>query len=173
MILLPSPWSLGSAPMSLRRSCACSTCCGACMRTRAYERHRVSEFRVAFICATAASRDDARELGGELPSLDTQEIQNKLVPVLRRVQEPLAGDAEGLARHLDRALTGVAERLVRWSDAERAFFDALTDHGELKPDLLTSDPELRRRIAAQPMLRWKQKNVRQHRGLPPIRGEDP
>lgn len=46
--------------------------------------------------------------------------------------------------------------------------DALLDHGELKPDLLTADLDVQKRIAAQPMLRWKQKNVRQHRNLPPL-----
>lgn len=130
------------------------------------------EFRLAFVCLGAASRDDVRELDGELPPLDAQEVRSKLVPVLREAHEPLAADAVRLARHLDRTLSGVARRLANWSDTERAFIDALSDRGELKPELLSSDPKLQHRIAAQPMLRWKQKNVREHRGLPAVRHEE-
>ena len=45
------------------------------------------------------------------------------------------------------------------------------DRGELQPELLTEDAVLQQRIAAQPMLQWKQRNVRQHLGLPPLRDE--
>jgi hypothetical protein len=41
----------------------------------------------------------------------------------------------------------------------------------LVPEALSEDPVLRERIAAQPMLRWKQMNVRQHLGLPPLQDE--
>ena len=129
------------------------------------------EFRVTFTCFAAAAREDAREWDGRLRPLDLQEVRNQLVPVLRGAHEPLAGDARGLAVHLSHELAGVPERLVAWSAGERAFMDALTDRGELMPQVLTSDPVLRKRIAAQPMLRWKQRNVRQHHGLPPWRDE--
>ncbi|MCC6651284.1 MAG: nucleotidyl transferase AbiEii/AbiGii toxin family protein [Candidatus Eisenbacteria bacterium] len=42
------------------------------------------------------------------------------------------------------------------------------DAKKLPRMLLTNRLELQRRIAAQPMLRWKQMNVRQHLGLPPM-----
>lgn len=129
------------------------------------------EFRVAFTCFAAAAREDASEWQGRLRPLDALEIRNKLVPVLRGTHEPLAGDALGLAAHLDHALAGVPERLVAWSAGERAFIGALMEHGELKPEFLTQDPGLRQRIARQPMLRWKQRNVRQHRGLSPLQDE--
>jgi predicted nucleotidyltransferase component of viral defense system len=129
------------------------------------------EFRLAFTCFAAAAREDAREWSGQLRPLDTQEIRNKLVPVLRVAHEPLAGDARGLAAHLDSVLAGVPERLVSWSVGERAFMDALMDHGELTSEVLTQDTALQQRIARQPMLRWKQRNVRNHLGLPPLRDE--
>lgn len=122
------------------------------------------EFRTAFVCHAAADRKDARQFSAELAPMPVQEVRNKLVPVLREAMEPLARDSRALAQQLGFALEGVAERLTRWSDAELGFLEALMDHGELKPELLTPEPELQRRIAAQPMLRWKQKNVRQHKG---------
>ena len=126
------------------------------------------EFRIAFTCHAAGSRTDSRGWKPEVGALDLNDVRNRLAPLLRFSQEPLAGDPRALARGLRAALEGVAPRLVAWSEAERAFLDALLDRGELHPELLTSDPELSRRIGAQPMLRWKQIHVRKHRGLPPV-----
>lgn len=50
------------------------------------------------------------------------------------------------------------------AEAEREFLDRLLDHGEILPALLTNDPELGKRIAAQPMLAWKSFNVRRRKG---------
>ena len=129
------------------------------------------EFRLAFTCFAAAARDDARTWNGQVASLDLQDVRNKLVPLLRVAHEPLAGDARKLAAHLDRELAGVASQLVAWSGGERAFMDALTDRGELQPERLTEDLVLQQRIGAQPMLQWKQRNVREHLGLPPLHDE--
>ncbi len=123
------------------------------------------------LLARVVAREDARGWSGRLDALDPLDIRTRLVPVLRSAQEPLASDARALAAHLESRLAGVTTRLVAWSPAEREFMNALMDHGELKPELLTDRPELRRRIAAQPMLRWKQMNVRQHLGLPPMSNE--
>lgn len=129
-------------------------------------------FRLALTCFAAAAREDARAWNGQVPSLDLQDVRNKLVPVLRVAHESLAEDAWKLAQHLDLKLAGVAGQLVAWSGSERAFMDALMDRGELQPSLLTDDSMLQSRIAAQPMLKWKQRNVRQHLGLPRLHNED-
>lgn len=39
------------------------------------------------------------------------------------------------------------------------------DRGEIGPEFLTDDLALQRRIAVQPMLRWKQIHVRRRLGL--------
>ncbi len=188
-----SPKSCLFAPMCSRKSFVCLMCWDACTgkftallaRTVARDRFDATrlleldpellehpDFRTAFVCHAATNREDARQFSDELAPLVVQEVRNKLVPVLREAIEPLARDARALAQHLDVTLAGVAGRLTRWSDAEFGFLEALLDHGELKPELLTLEPELQRRIAAQPMLRWKQKNVRQHKGLPQPSDED-
>ncbi len=129
------------------------------------------EFRLAFTCFVAASREDARAWNGQLEPLRLQDVRDKLIPLLRVAHEPLAGDAGQLTAHMDAGLAGLAGRLVAWSDRERAFMDALMDRGELLPELLTLDSAVQRRIAAQPMLQWKQRNVRQHLGLPTLSDE--
>lgn len=129
------------------------------------------EFRVAFTCFAAASRDDARTWNRRLAALDPQDVRTRLVPVLRIAQEPLANDATKLAAHQESRLAGVSSKLLAWSPGEREFLDALMDHGELEPELLSARSELQRRIAAQPILRWKRMNVRQHLGLPSVSDE--
>jgi hypothetical protein len=48
----------------------------------------------------------------------------------------------------------------------------LVEAGEVEASLLTEDPVLRGRIAAQPMLRWKAMHVRRFRGLPPLDSDE-
>ena len=102
------------------------------------------EFRLAFTCFAAAAREDARGWSGQLAALDPQDVRGRLVPLLRAAQEPLAGDAEKLAAHLESRLAGVASRLVAWSPGEREFLNALMDHGEL-----TAYPLADERLSAQ------------------------
>ena len=46
------------------------------------------------------------------------------------------------------------------STPELAFLEALLKHGEVKPELLTSDAGLADIIRRQPMLEWKAQHVR-------------
>ena len=48
---------------------------------------------------------------------------------------------------------------------ERAFLDGVLDRGEIDADLLDIAPEIGVRIEAMPMLAWKTRHVREHRGL--------
>ena len=50
------------------------------------------------------------------------------------------------------------------SEKEREFLDRVLDHGEVDAGLLDVDPEVRSRIEAMPMLAWKTRYVRRHRG---------
>lgn len=50
-------------------------------------------------------------------------------------------------------------------DAELAFLERLLEHGDVVPDLLTSDAALVAAIAANPMLAWKALNVRRFKGI--------
>ena len=61
----------------------------------------------------------------------------------------------------------VVEKMIQWSEGESRFLDRLLDDGELEPEHVADDLEIQERISRQPMLRWKQKHVRQHKGLDP------
>jgi hypothetical protein len=55
------------------------------------------------------------------------------------------------------------DSLLTWSASERGFLDLLLDEGVIDATLLHSDRTVQGRVLAQPMLRWKAQNVREHR----------
>ncbi len=125
-----------------------------------------ASFRVAFTCQGASARSDCRRWSAPLAPLPARDVQQTLMPMLRRAPGASTPDPAALTEELDRSLAPAVERVLAWSAGERAFLDALMDRGEICPEFLTDDLALQRRIAAQPMLRWKQIHVRRRLGLP-------
>jgi predicted nucleotidyltransferase component of viral defense system len=125
-----------------------------------------ASFRVAFTCQAASARRDCRKWSAPLAPLPARDVQRNLLPLLRREPGAAPPDARALAEALDRGLAPAVERILSWRAGERAFLDALMERGEIRPEFLSDDPALQRRIEAQPMLRWKRIHVRRRKGLP-------
>ena len=51
--------------------------------------------------------------------------------------------------------------------------DLVLDHGRVEPDLLTKYPGLQARIAAEPWLKWKTRNVTKHKATVPHSSRQP
>lgn len=117
-------------------------------------------FRVAFVCFVAASRTDAREL--RPPRLPDLAIERDLEPLLRR--GPRTAERGDLATWVEQRLVPAAGPLLSWSTGERRFLDRLLDDGEIDAAALHDDAEVQERIRRQPMLLWKARHVREHRG---------
>lgn len=119
-------------------------------------------FRTAFACAVGSSRADLRT-STRVAHLTAREVEQSLIPVLRaRGRRPVAKE---VCEQLEDQITSAIPELLHWSDAERVFLARLLDEGSLEPEHLTRDPDLRDRIAAQPMLQWKLRHVRRRLGL--------
>ena len=95
-------------------------------------------------------------IGGRLE----RELRNQLVPTLR---SEVIGDAIAWARSLNDECRDALRVVLPLAEAESEFLERLLDHGEIVPALLTNDPTLGERIAAQPMLAWKALNVRRRK----------
>jgi hypothetical protein len=110
------------------------------------------------------NRVDWRTVSLESVGFGFEEVRDQLLPVLRstvvRGDRELRNWANRMVADCRRGLS----RLLPFTIEERRFLDGVLDLGEVRPELLTSDSELARRIADQPMLAWKARNVRRHFG---------
>ena len=122
-------------------------------------------FRLAFVCQLAAGRKDFLEAAPEIRLPGTLDVRQKLLPLLRVVAEAAAADPARLASELRERLAPAVRDLLSWTAGERRFLTRLTLEGELEPEHLTDDVALQERVRAQPMLLWKRRHVRRHRGL--------
>ncbi|MFW6114506.1 MAG: nucleotidyl transferase AbiEii/AbiGii toxin family protein [bacterium] len=120
--------------------------------------------RTAFLVYGGMNRKDWRTIRVEDIGFDPTELQNQLVPTLRRQEIGKIGRTNAWAAQLiDECRTALA-RILPFTELEKRFLDTLLDDGELAPELLTRDNELVERIAQHPGLLWKRHNVRRHRG---------
>lgn len=122
--------------------------------------------RTAFVVHAAAVRQDLRTKDPSSVGVTARGVREELLPLLRVEARPFDGDLGALSEHLNEVCRNLATWLLRWRRRERAFLDRILDAGEIVPGLLTDDPDIQDRIAAQPMLRWKAMHVRQYRRLP-------
>jgi predicted nucleotidyltransferase component of viral defense system len=128
--------------------------------------------RLAFVVQAGSAREDLRTPAPREAPVTPRAVREELLPLLRVEGRHGDGDPDRLAETLARVRQQVATTLLRWRKPERAFLDRLAEAGEVEASLLTEDPVLRDRIAAQPMLRWKAMHVRRFRGLPPLESEE-
>jgi hypothetical protein len=118
--------------------------------------------RLGFVIYGAMNRRDWRTVNADDVGYDVGEIENHLVPVIRSdyLKEQKAGD------WAERMIAECRERLgivLPMSDTEIEFLDQLLDHGEIKPELLTADAQMGKRIKSHPLLQWKALNVREYK----------
>ena len=118
--------------------------------------------RIAFVVYGAMNRKDWRTVSVNNITFEPRELRNHLVPTLR--PEALYGATAPIAwaQSFNDECRDALRVVLPLAEAESEFLDRLLDHGEIVPALLTNDPALGERIAAQPMLAWKSLNVRRH-----------
>ncbi len=119
---------------------------------------KAKDFRIAFICNVASGRADIRTIKTGTFKLDKREIKEKLEPLLQGHSE-VVNKRKDIAHDIEKIISGAIERLIDFSNKEKAFLDSFLDTGEIKSELLTNDAKLQHRIKQQPMLLWKQKHV--------------
>jgi predicted nucleotidyltransferase component of viral defense system len=121
--------------------------------------------RLAFVVYGGMNRVDWREVTIDTVTVDPDDLGRKLLPVLHKqsIQQDLTPEAYGTTL-VEKCREGL-QRIIPFTPNEHSFLDRLLDEGVIDPGLLTSVPELQKRIQDQPLLQWKALNVRKHRGL--------
>jgi len=122
------------------------------------------KLRLAFVVYGGVNRVDWRTVSVDMVAISVEDVKRKLLPMLRHDTRPAAGAAEAWTTALVEETRERLGALLPLSDAEVAFLDCLNDEGEIRPELLTDDEDLRSRIGHNPGLRWKALNVKKHRG---------
>jgi predicted nucleotidyltransferase component of viral defense system len=121
------------------------------------------KIRLGFVLYGAMNRKDWRTVSIDDIDYDKRELENQLMPVVRRkfFEKSLPANwAQQMVQQCKESLSVV----LPLTDNEKAFLDAILDHGEIKPNLLTEDAEMVEKITTHPLLQWKAVNVRQHKG---------
>ena len=122
-----------------------------------------TRLRLGFVLYGAMNRRDWREVRVKDIALDAKEVENQLVPVIRKDYFTDAGEPRKWAERILKECRRGLKKVLPLVKEEKAFLDQLLDEGEIEPSLLTSDPEMIERVKVHPLLQWKALNVRQHK----------
>jgi predicted nucleotidyltransferase component of viral defense system len=121
------------------------------------------KLRLGFVIYGAMNRKDWRTVKTDDVAYDTAGLRNQLVPVVRSEFLGNQKAEKWVERMVDECRHGLGA-VLPMREAEIKFLDCILDHGQIKPELLTTDAEMIHRIEVHPMLRWKALNVRNHIG---------
>ncbi len=121
--------------------------------------------KAAVLAMGASGRRDWRTMSIDAIEGDPREFRQELALCLPRGRLAARGEIDAW---IDETVALCRERFAFLFDltvSERAFLNGVLDHGEIDAGLLNIAPEIRVRIEAMPMLAWKVRHVREHRGL--------
>jgi predicted nucleotidyltransferase component of viral defense system len=121
------------------------------------------KLRLGFVIYGAMNRKDWRTVKIDDVAYDTAELLNQLVPVVRSEFLGNQKPEKWVERMVDECRRGLGA-VLPMREAEIKFLDCILDHGQIKPELLTTDAEMIHRIEVHPLLQWKALNVRNHIG---------
>ena len=113
----------------------------------------------------ASGRRDWRTRSIDAIEGDPREFRQKLAICLPRDCFGARGEADAWIWETVALCRERFAFLLDLTANERVFLDGVLDRGEIDADLLDVAPEIRLRIEAMPMLAWKTRHVREHRGL--------
>ena len=124
-----------------------------------------TRIKAAVLAMGASGRRDWRTMSVDAIEGDPRELRQKLAICLPRDRFAARGEADAWINETVALCREKFAFLFDLTANERAFLDGVLDHGEIDADLLDITPEIRTRIANMPMLAWKTRHVREHRGL--------
>lgn len=119
--------------------------------------------RLAFLIYGAMNRKDWRTVSLDDVAFEMGELQNHLIPLLRRNYMTNTREPGVLGNRLVEQCRQALDAVLPLSKMETEFLNLLLEKGEINPSLLTANEDLAERIKHHPLLQWKALNVRQHR----------
>ncbi len=121
------------------------------------------KLRLGFVLYGAMNRKDWRTVSVTDVAFDERELQEQLIPLLSdSAIQSLGAGVQWAVRIVDECRTSLAI-VLPLRPPELEFLERINQHGEIRPDLLTSDPAMTGKILQHPQLLWKALNVNQHK----------
>jgi hypothetical protein len=105
------------------------------------------------------NRKDWRTVTADDVGFAPAEVGRELLPTLRREGEK-ARDREAAINTWIAETRAALSLVLPMTASELGFLEALLGHGEIRPELLTTDAGFADIIRRQPMLEWKAKHTR-------------
>lgn len=122
------------------------------------------KLRLAFVVYGGINRVDWREVSTDSVKTTVNDVKRQLLPMLRQDSRPAVGDVERWTSDLIEETRALLGAVLPLAEHEMAFLERVNGAGEIEASLLTTDDDLKRRITANPGLRWKALNVKKHVG---------
>lgn len=132
----------------------------------------VARLRLGFVVYGGINRKDWRTVSAADVTVDANEVQMGLVPMLRADRAPAKRDVAAWAERLVAECRERLSLVLPLNDQELEFLRLLNERGEIAPEQLTTDPAMQALVREHPGLKWKALNVRRHRGLPSVESVD-
>lgn len=120
--------------------------------------------RLAFVVYGGINRVDWRKVSTDSVTTTADDVKRQLLPMLRQDIRPALGEVERWTSDLIKETRALLGAVLPLANHENAFLERLNGVGEIEASLLTTDDDLKRRIAENPGLQWKALNVKKHVG---------
>ena len=124
-----------------------------------------NRIKAAVLAMGASGRRDWRTMSVEAIEGDSREFRQKLAICLPGHRFAARGEVDAWINDTVALCRKRFAFLFDLTANERAFLDGVLDRGQIDADLLDIAPETHTRIENMPMLAWKTRHVRKHRGL--------
>jgi predicted nucleotidyltransferase component of viral defense system len=119
--------------------------------------------RLGFVVYGGCNRIDWRKVSIDQIGINPKDAEQQLLPLLKTAERPDRAHLRDWCEALMAQCRKMVGAVLPMDKDEVEFLTRLNDHGEVVPDLLTSDLTMRGIIAEHPMLAWKAQNVREHK----------
>lgn len=122
-----------------------------------------TKIKLAFIIYSAATKMDPRKISLDHLNFEANELKNMLLPVLREEDLKETKDLQPWSEKLINVCKKKLADIIDFDKNELEFLENIVEHGQLIPELLTTDEKLVAVINSHPVLLWKCMNVREYK----------
>lgn len=119
-----------------------------------------NKLRLAFTVYAGMRKNSWRDMDSNLIQFDIKDIRNRLIPVLKRSLIPGTKfhEIQSWAEKLLSECQSAFQIVLPFNEAETAFLSYL-EEGNIKPEVLSSDPVFCEAVVRHPALIWRVKQV--------------